>query len=69
MALVQRKGKIALLRVHDVGTYGPPNNSLDAEVIVRLQGCPDEAHGFTLRNDDDRPARRDARAVARRPWT
>lgn len=58
MALLQRSGKITLLRVHDVGTkFGPSTDQIDAEVIVKLNTKPDEAYGFQLRNDTNRVAR------------
>jgi len=57
-AQVNIQGKIALLRVHDVGTkYGPPQDQLDVEVVVILQSAPDRAFGFQLRNDANRPVR------------
>lgn len=48
-------GKITLLRAHDMGTgYGPPDDELDAEVIVTLDTEPEKAFGFKLRTGDDR---------------
>jgi hypothetical protein len=56
--LLESSGRVALLRVHDVGTgYGPPNDSIDVEVILWLNTKPGMAFGFQLRNDDNRPAR------------
>jgi len=56
-ALLQRSGKVTLLRVHDVGTkYGPPSDQLDVEVIFHLDTQPGKAFGFKLRNDTNRPA-------------
>jgi hypothetical protein len=49
-------GKISFLRVHDVRTgFGPPSDLLDGECVIKLQGdaSPDQAYGFTLRNDDN----------------
>jgi hypothetical protein len=58
MALIQSKGKVTFLRVHDVGTkFGPPSDQIDAEVIMKLSSQPDRAMGFQPRNDDDRAAR------------
>ncbi len=52
-------GRIAVLRVHDVGTkYGPPVDQIDVEVVVTLQNQPGKAFGFQLRNDSNQPARR-----------
>ncbi len=57
-ALKQAKGKITLLRVHDVGTkYGPPTDQIDVEVVIQLSGQSGKAFGFQLRNDKNRPAR------------
>jgi hypothetical protein len=58
MGVENRSGKLTLLRVHDVGTgWGPPNDSLDVEVIIKLDSRPDEAYGFQLRDDGNRPVR------------
>jgi C1A family cysteine protease len=57
--LLQISGKIAFLRVHDVGTgFGPPKDFIDGEVIVKLDSKPDKAFGFQLRTDDNEPERR-----------
>ena len=57
-SLQAAEGRVTLLRVHEVGTgYGPPDDQLDAEVIVWLDSQPEKAFGFQLRMDD-------ARAVA-----
>ena len=56
-ARLNASGKISLLRVHDKGSkYGPANDQIDVEVVVQLGSKPGEAYGFTLRNDDQRPA-------------
>jgi hypothetical protein len=48
-------GRITLLRVHDEGTgFGPPDDQLDAEVIVLLDTEPEKAFGFKLRTGADR---------------
>ncbi len=50
-------GKISMLRVHDVGTkYGPPNDQIDGEVVVKMDNLSGKAFGFKLRNDDNRYA-------------
>ena len=52
MALIETSGKITFLRVHDVGTgWGPANDHIDVEVIVKLDSHPQNAFGFQLRND------------------
>jgi photosystem II stability/assembly factor-like uncharacterized protein len=57
-AVVAAEGRITLLRVHDVGTrFGPPSDSIDAEVIVMLDTEPEKAFGFQLRADADEEAR------------
>jgi hypothetical protein len=44
------RGKVSMLRVHEVGTgYGNANDFLDAEVIVRLDSTGNLALGFQLR--------------------
>jgi hypothetical protein len=53
------QGKPTFLRVHDVGTgFGPPDDFLDAEVVVRLDAEPLKAFGFQLRAGRDEAARR-----------
>jgi hypothetical protein len=53
----QRTGKISYLRAHENGTgWGPSNDYLDAEVIVRLENDGSRAYGFQLRRNDDLPA-------------
>jgi hypothetical protein len=49
-------GNITLLRAHDEGTgFGPPDDFLDAEVVVLLDSEPEKAFGFKLRTDADQP--------------
>src|SRR5271169_6754798 len=56
--LVENKGRITFLRVHDVGTgFGPPTDFLDVEVVIQLDSQPGKSFGFQLRNDNNRPAR------------
>ncbi len=51
------EGAITLLRVHKRGTkFGPPDDQIDADVIVFLNTEPEKAFGFQLRDDNDRPA-------------
>jgi hypothetical protein len=58
-AVLAAEGRIAFLRVHDVGTgWGPPNDSLDVEAVVRLDMRPAQAFGFQLRDDRESSARR-----------
>ena len=58
MALLQSRGKLTFLRVHDVGTrFGPPSDQIDVEAVIKLSTEPERAMGFQLRNDGNRPAR------------
>ena len=58
MALLESSGRLTFLRVHDVGTgFGPPNDFIDVEVVIKLDTKPNNAFGFQLRNDNSRPAR------------
>jgi hypothetical protein len=51
--LLQRSGKLSLLRVHNVGTgYGPPGDSIDVEVVIAFRG-QEGAYGFQLRNNSN----------------
>ena len=54
MAFVGRNGKISLLRTNDDATHvwGAGNDKLQTEVIVQLEGTPDEAYGFDLKGGD-----------------
>jgi hypothetical protein len=48
-------GQVSYLRVHRVGSkYGPPQDQLDAEVIVKIADRPG-AYGFQLRADGNQP--------------
>jgi hypothetical protein len=50
--LLESKGRITFLRVHDVGTgFGPPSDFLDVEVVIQLDSEPGKSFGFQLRND------------------
>ena len=58
--LTQTKGRLTMLRVHDVGTkYGPHWDQIDAEVVFRLDSQPSKAFGFQLRDDADGAAHKD----------
>lgn len=48
----QVSGKIDFIRIHEVGgKYGPPNDQIDAEVVIKFKTVPGKAFGFQLRND------------------
>lgn len=56
--LIQSRGKVTFLRVHDVGSgYGPPDDHIDVEVVAGLDSVPDRRMGFRLRDDANRAAR------------
>jgi len=64
--LLGARGRIVLLRVHDVGTgFGPPVDRIDGEVVVQLDTEPGRAFGFQLRKDANLPVRRRMLAVLR----
>lgn len=50
--LINSTGKLTMLRAHEVGSkFGPPNDSIDVEVVVKLNTVPDRAMGFQLRDN------------------
>ena len=52
-SLIETSGRITFLRIHDVGTgFGPPQDSIDTEVIFQLDTEPEKAFGFQLRDDE-----------------
>ncbi len=57
MRLLGATGRVTYLRVNDVGTgFGPDNDFLDVEVVIQLDSKPNNAMGFTLRDDKNRAA-------------
>ena len=55
----QRTGRINFFRVHEAGTmYGPPDDRLDAEVIIGLENDSSRVYGLPLKNNDKLPAAR-----------
>lgn len=59
MALINFRGRLTMLRVHDVGTkFGPPSDQIDVEVVFGIDSQPDKYFGFTLRNDTNAYAHR-----------
>jgi hypothetical protein len=70
MAIITHRGKLTLLRVHDVGTgFGPPSDFLDGEVVVKLDSRPDLAFGFQLREDGNRAVRTGMLGLLRDAYT
>jgi hypothetical protein len=56
--ITQTSGKLSFLRVHDVGgKYGPANDQIDAEVIIKFKNKQGKAFGFQLRNDNNKEVR------------
>ena len=59
MALLQSRGKLTFLRVHDLGTgWGPPADQIDVEVVLKLDTVPERAMGFQMRENRYLPARK-----------
>jgi hypothetical protein len=66
MGIENVRGKLNMLRVHDRGTrFGPPNDSIDVEVVAQFVGRPGEAFGFQLRSGADLPGREGMLSVLR----
>jgi len=64
--LLGARGRVTLLRVHDVGSgFGPPVDRIDGEVVVQLDTEPGRAFGFQLRKDANLPVRRRMLALLR----
>lgn len=58
MATLESTGKLTFLRVSNVGdNFGPSGDSIQAEVVCKLDTLPNNAFGFKLHNDDNRPTR------------
>lgn len=58
MALLQSRGKLTFLRVHEVGSkFGPPTDQIDVEAVLKLNTQPNRSMGFQIRNDGNRPVR------------
>jgi hypothetical protein len=58
VALLQSRGKLTFLRVHEVGgKFGPPTDQIDVEAVLKLNTHPDRAMGFQIRDDSARPVR------------
>lgn len=46
-------GKLAFLRVHELGSgFGPPSDFIDVEVVIGIKGAQG-GFGCTLRNDNN----------------
>ena len=59
LLLLNAMGHITMLRVHELGTgYGPGDDFIDGEVVIRLDSDSGRAFGLKLRSEDDRLAAR-----------
>jgi hypothetical protein len=57
MGVEQTFGLVGLLRVQQLGSgFGPPDDRIDGEVVIKLEERANEAFGFALRDDPDGPA-------------
>jgi hypothetical protein len=62
-------GKLAFLRVHEVGSgFGPNSDFIDVEVVCGVQG-KDGGFGCTLRNDNNQFATRACSTCCAMPST
>jgi len=51
LLLLNATGHITMLRVHELGTgYGPGDDFIDGEVVIRLDSHVDRAFGLKLRS-------------------
>jgi hypothetical protein len=58
MALLQSRGKLTFLRVHEIGSkFGPPTDQIDVEAVIKIDSEPQRSMGFQIRNDRNRPVR------------
>ena len=53
--LLNTSGKVVFLRLQAAGGYGPPNDFIDGEVVIKLSTKPGMAFGMPLRNNNERP--------------
>lgn len=52
MKLLETKGKLSLLRVHEESSkYGPASDLIDVEVVIKFINDNERAFGFQLRNN------------------
>jgi hypothetical protein len=52
LLLESATGKVSFLRAHNVGSgWGPANDHLDVEVVMKLDTDPERSFGFQLRDD------------------
>lgn len=65
-AVGRATGHLTMLRIHDVDTgYGPAQDFIDVEVVIRFDSRPGEAFGFQLRNDANSAVRKGMLALLR----
>jgi hypothetical protein len=53
--LQQISGRLTFLRVHEGGGFGPPDDHIPGDVIVKVDSAPEKAFGFALRTDGWQP--------------
>jgi hypothetical protein len=59
LGLYAAEGRLSFLRVHEIESkFGPPEDQLDVEVVVRLDTREDMAFGFQLRPDSNEAIRK-----------
>lgn len=59
--LIGTKGKLTYLRVHALGSaYGPPQDRIDVEVVIKLDTNPNKSFGFQLRENNNDTGVREA---------
>lgn len=47
MPIEERTGKLTALRIHDLASgFGPPDDRINVEVVIRLDVADDMAFGF-----------------------
>ncbi len=58
-SVLSAQGKLTFLRVNEAGDgYGPPNDFINAEVIIKLDTQPNKGFGFQLRPGSEEAAHR-----------
>ena len=54
---LQGSGRINFMVIQEAGVpYGPPSDSIASEVVIKLDSLPNNAFGFSLRNNANLPS-------------